>query len=66
MSRFKNSPVVVPPNLKTREVLELVPLSRTAWLNGVAAGLYPQPIRLGRTLTWRRTDIERLLEKGTP
>jgi predicted DNA-binding transcriptional regulator AlpA len=49
--------------LRINQVLELIPLSRTAWYNGIRSGLFPQPIRLGsRSVFWRLSDIERLIE----
>ena len=40
-----------------------LPISRTSWLEGVKAGVYPQPVRLGpRTVAWKVEDIRRLIE----
>ena len=42
----------------------LIPISRTAWLEGVNSGKYPKPIKLGsRTNGWRVSDIYALIEK---
>ena len=42
----------------------LIPVSRTAWLNGVKAGKFPKPIRLGaRSVAWKISDIKALVEK---
>jgi predicted DNA-binding transcriptional regulator AlpA len=36
----------------------IIPISRSAWLEGVKAGRYPPPVRLGpRTVAWRVEDI---------
>jgi prophage regulatory protein len=41
----------------------IVPLGKSAWWAGIAAGRYPQPVRLGsRAVAWRRSDIDRLIE----
>ena len=49
-------------------VLEIVPVSRSAWWAGVKSGKYPPGIKLGpNTTAWRRTDIDALcstFEKG--
>lgn len=40
-----------------------LPISRTSWLEGVKAGIYPQPVRIGpRTVAWKVEDIRRLID----
>jgi predicted DNA-binding transcriptional regulator AlpA len=40
----------------------LVPVSKSTWLNGIAEGRYPAPVRLSqRKVAWRRSDINALL-----
>jgi predicted DNA-binding transcriptional regulator AlpA len=40
----------------------IVPLGKSAWWAGIAAGKYPKPVRLGsRAVAWRRSDIDRLI-----
>ena len=35
-----------------------IPICRTAWMNGVKAGRFPQPVKLGpRTIAWKVEDI---------
>ena len=42
----------------------LFPVSRSTWLRGVRAGIYPKPIRLSqRRVGWLRSDIEALVAK---
>lgn len=42
-----------------------LPISRSAWWDGVRKGIYPQPVKLGPRITaWRASDIERLIEEG--
>ena len=49
--------------IKLPQVLEIYPVGRTTWLNGVNAGEYPQPYRLGKRITaWRKADIIKLCE----
>lgn len=44
--------------LRLPQVLELIPVSRSAWWAGVRAGRYPQPVKLGPATTcWRAADI---------
>ena len=42
----------------------VIPLSRSAWLEGVRQKRYPQPIRIGnsRSVFWRASDIRALFE----
>lgn len=50
--------------LRLPQVLELFPVCRSNWLEGVRAGRYPKPIRLSkRTVAWRRSDIAELIEQ---
>jgi prophage regulatory protein len=40
----------------------IVPVARSTWLEGVRAGKFPAPIKLGRRITvWRCEDIRRLV-----
>lgn len=42
-----------------------LPISRSQWWAGVAAGRYPQPVKFGPRITaWRASDIARLIEEG--
>jgi prophage regulatory protein len=46
-------------------VLEIIPVSKATWWNGVYSGRYPQPIMLGpKTACWKESEILRLAEKG--
>ena len=50
--------------MRVREVLELIPLSRTTWDDGVKSGIFPQPIYLTeRTVAWRASDINDLIKR---
>ena len=47
---------------KRVEIIGLLPISRTTFLNGVKSGKYPKPIKLGeRTTAWRVEDIRELI-----
>jgi Predicted transcriptional regulator len=49
--------------LRLPQVLTLVPVSRASWYAGIKVGRYPQQVQLGpRTVAWRRSDIERLID----
>ena len=48
--------------LRLKQVLEIVPVSRTAWWSGVRSGRYPQSVRDGGMTFWRSDDIYALIE----
>jgi predicted DNA-binding transcriptional regulator AlpA len=49
--------------LRIAQVLELIPISRSAWWQGVKSGKYPKPVKIGpRTSAWRYGDIAALLK----
>ena len=35
----------------------IIPVSKTAWYAGIAEGIYPEPVRLGRSSAWRESDV---------
>ena len=42
----------------------LIPISKSAWYQGIADGIYPPPVKLSaRTSAWRAEDINTLIEK---
>ena len=51
--------------LRLPEVLELIPVSKTSWWNGIKEGFYPPGVKLGpRTRAWALNDIMELVENG--
>lgn len=51
--------------LRLKQVLALVPVSKSTWWAGCATGRFPEPIRLGPRVTcWRESDINALMEHG--
>lgn len=50
--------------LRLPQVLELYPVGKTSWYNGIASGRYPKPVKLSeRTSAWRVADIKKLIEE---
>lgn len=48
--------------LRVNDVLQRLPLSRSAWWNGVKDGRFPPGIKLGpKTTCWRASDINALI-----
>jgi prophage regulatory protein len=50
--------------LTLADVLQFVPLSRSAWFRGVASGQLPRPFKVGQKAFWTARDIRRLLDNG--
>jgi len=48
---------------KKRNIPAIIPIGRTSWYEGIKAGKYPAPIKIGtRSVAWRVSDIRALLE----
>nr|WP_145546443.1 AlpA family phage regulatory protein [Variovorax boronicumulans] len=55
--------VVIDPLLRLAQVLEVFPVSRSAWFAGVRAGIYPAPLKLGgRATAYRTSTIKALID----
>jgi prophage regulatory protein len=51
--------------LRLKQVLEIFPVSKSTWYDGIKAGLYPKPVNLSpSTVAWRVEDIRRLVEEA--
>ncbi len=48
-------------NCHKEGVHPLLPISRTAWLEGIKAGKYPQPLKIANTNCWRSDEIAALI-----
>ena len=45
-------------------ILEIFPISKSAWWEGCRRGVFPKPVKLGpRTSAWRVEDIRALMER---
>ena len=50
--------------LRLPTILEIFPIGRSTWWEGVKNGKYPKPVKVGiRTTAWRAEDIKALIEK---
>ena len=50
--------------MRLKDVLELIPVGKSSWWEGVKSGIYPQPVKLGpRTTAWRVGDILDLIDQ---
>lgn len=44
--------------LRLTQIMELIPISKSAWWEGCRIGRFPKPIKLGpRTTVWRAEEI---------
>lgn len=49
--------------LRYPDVRARLPMSRSAWYEGIKAGRYPPPIKLGPKMSaWREADIDELIQ----
>lgn len=49
--------------IRLPQVLSIIPVSKSAWYQGVSTGKYPAPTKLGnRTAVYKLADIKKLLE----
>lgn len=50
--------------LRLKEVLQIIPVSKSSWWDGVQKGKYPKPIKLGpRTTCWKESDVLKILDR---
>ena len=48
--------------LRLPQVLTRYPVSRSSWYQGIKAGNFPAPVKLGpRAAAWRESDIDTLI-----
>jgi len=51
--------------IRLKEVLKLIPVSKSMWWLGGKKGRFPKPVKLGpRTTAWKLSDILKLIEEG--
>lgn len=44
------------------EVLEVIPVSKSTWWEGVKRGIYPAGLKIGKRATgWKNSDIDALI-----
>lgn len=49
--------------IRLPEILQLFPVGKSTWWEGVRIQKYPRPVKLGTRITaWRKSDILKLLE----
>lgn len=49
--------------VRLRQILEVIPLGKTCWWEGVKSGRFPKPIKLSaRCTAWKAEDIRQLIK----
>lgn len=47
-----------------KNILPIIPISKSAWWDGISEGKYPKPIKLSaNTTVWRSDDIQELINR---
>ena len=68
---MKQEPTVTPTFLRLNHIIgdnkkniqPIIPVSKSAWWDGVKRGIYPKPIKLSENMTvWRSDDIQGLVD----
>ncbi|HVO66702.1 MAG TPA: AlpA family phage regulatory protein [Syntrophales bacterium] len=50
--------------LRIKQVLEIIPVSRSTWWAGVREGRFPKPFKLSpRVTVWRSEDVLKIVAK---
>jgi prophage regulatory protein len=53
--------------IRLKEVLTILPISKSNWWSGVKSGRYPAPVHLGPRITaWRLSEVLLLVTGGQP
>ena len=55
----------IPQLIRLNKVLEMIPVGKSSWWNGVKSGLYPKPVYVGpRMPAWHLAEIVDLTKNG--
>ena len=50
--------------VRLRTVLQFIPVGKTTWWEGIRAGRYPAPVKIGtRAVAWDVAEIRALIER---
>lgn len=52
--------------VRLRDVLKVIPISKTVWYEGVDAGRFPKPVKIGRCSLYPVEKIRALIEVLSP
>ena len=63
--RFYRLPTIIGDSKATPPIPPLIPISRSAWWDGVAKGRFPAGIKIAKRVTvWRAEDIHALIQNA--
>lgn len=62
MARGNQEPLLI----TAEEVVELLHVGRSTWYRHVSSGHTPAPVRLGRSVRWRRDELLAWVAAGCP
>ena len=49
---------------RRKQIPAIIPISKSAWYEGIEKGRFPKPVKLGpRASGWRAEDIQRLINE---
>ena len=49
--------------VKLRQVLTVIPVSKSSWYRGIESGIYPKPVKLGkRSVGWDVIEVRRCMK----
>ena len=60
-----NNKIIIPATgyVRLPQILQVYPVSKSTWWNGVKKGIYPKSVKLGKRVTaWKAEDIHALLK----
>jgi predicted DNA-binding transcriptional regulator AlpA len=61
--RFLRLKHIIGDKKSTPPIPAIIPISKTAWWNGVSSGKFPKPLKLAENITvWRSDDIQALVD----
>ena len=50
--------------VRISQILEVIPLGKTSWWEGVKSGRFPKPVKLSaRCTAWKAEDIRELIKR---
>lgn len=53
--------------IRLKQVLELLPISKSTWWDGIKKGIYPKPIKIGARIScWRLGEVIDIARNGVP
>ena len=47
---------------KLKDVLKIIPISRSHWFAGVRKGHFPKPYKIGRNNVWTKEQLDKIIE----